>query len=72
MGLGLVLIDGAFFVRTKMIAKKIIFIEEIIDVPMNKDRLLSLIVEAIMNDISKEMAENKNSLTKSANSGKVR
>lgn len=49
-----------------MIAKKIIFIEEIIDVPMNKDRLLNLIVDAIMNDISKEMAENKNSLTKSA------
>ena len=42
-----------------MIAKKIIFIEEIIDVPMNKDRLLNLIVDAIMNDISKEMAENK-------------
>ena len=72
MGLDLVLIDGAFFVRTKMIAKKIIFIEEIIDVPMNKERLLSLIVDAIMNDISKEMAENKNLLTKSANSGKVR
>ena len=66
MGLGLVLIDGAFFVRTKMIAKKIIFIEEIIDVPMNKERLLNLIVDAIMNDILKEIAENKNSLTKSA------
>lgn len=48
-----------------MIAKKIIFIEEIIDVPMNKDRLLNLIVDAIMSDISKEIAENKNSLTKS-------
>ncbi len=55
-----------------MIAKKIIFIEEIIDVPMNKDRLLSLIVDAIMNDISKEIKEeNKNSLTKSVKCGNV-
>lgn len=47
-----------------MIAKKIIFIEEIIDVPMNKERLLSLIVDAIMNDILKEVAKDKKSLTK--------
>ena len=51
-----------------MIAKKITFVEEIIDVPMNKDRLLTLIVDAIMNDISKEIKiKNKNLLTKSDN-----
>lgn len=51
-----------------MIAKKITFVEEIIDVPINKDRLLQLIVEAIMNDISEELkVKNKNLLTKSDN-----
>lgn len=51
-----------------MIAKKITFIEEIIEVPINKDRILRFIVDAIMNDISKEIkVKNKNQLTKSAN-----
>ncbi len=51
-----------------MIAKKITFIEEIIDEPLNKDRLLKLIVDAIINDISKEIKmKNKNLLTKSDN-----
>lgn len=51
-----------------MIAKKITFVEEIIDVPINKDRLLQLIVDAIMNDISEELKmKNKNLLTKSDN-----
>ena len=49
-----------------MIAKKITFIEEITDVPINKDRLLKLIVDAIMNVILKEI-KNKNLLTKSDN-----
>jgi hypothetical protein len=51
-----------------MIAKKITFIEEITDVPINKDRLLTLIVDAIMSNISKEIKiKNKNLLTKSDN-----